>query len=192
MTDPHNITEVLEEVEHKVSGENLSMGKVVDTFDHRGFGPLLLFTSLIIILPTGGIPGVPTIIAVTIMLLAVQLMMGRDSPWLPKRIRKVSFKKSLFERGIDKVKPFTRKLDHAIKPRWKHLTCGIFAKIIGAICVLLAALLPFLELVPFVDTVPGTAIALLGVGLTARDGLFVIFGMLVSAAALGVAASLLL
>src|SRR5690606_11707393 len=108
MADPKNITEVLEKVEDKVDSEWLTLGQLVDTFEHRGFGPLLLTAALIIVLPSGGIPGLPTVIGVAIMLLAGQMVFGRSSPWLPKRLRKLKLKKQTFDKGIDKIKPVTR------------------------------------------------------------------------------------
>lgn len=185
MSDPKNITEVLETVEEEIDGKWLSLGQVVDTFEHRGFGPLLLTAALVIVLPTGGIPGIPTIIGIAVILLASQMVFGRSSPWLPKKLRGLKLKKSKFDRGADKIKPATRKIDYIIKERLSFLAEGVAAKIIGAVCVVLALLLPFTEFIPFSDMIPGFAIALLGLGLTARDGAMVIAGFTFAAAAIG-------
>lgn len=176
MSEPKNITDVLETVEDEVDSKRLSLGQIIDTFEHRGYGPLLLTAALIIVLPTGGIPGVPTAIGAAIILIASQLAYGRSSPWLPQKLRKLGFKKAAFDKGADKIKPFTRRIDYIIKPRLKYLTCGLAARMIGVTCVAVAALLPFTEVVPFSDIIPGLAIAMLGLGLTARDGIAIIIG----------------
>src|SRR5690606_20602698 len=94
MSEPHNITEVLEQVEEKTEGEaRISIGEFLDTFEHRGYGPLLLIIALLIVLPTGGIPGIPTLLGLIIILIASQLAWGRSAPWLPKWLRKLGFKK---------------------------------------------------------------------------------------------------
>ena len=183
--DPKNITEVLEKVEDKVDSEWLSLGQLVDTFEHRGFGPLLLTAALIIVLPSGGIPGLPTIIGIAIFLLAGQIIFGRSSPWIPNRLRKLKLKKETFDKGIDKIKPLTRKIDYIIKPRLKYLASGVAARCIAVVCLVLASLLPFTEVIPFSDIIPGSALGLLGLGLTARDGVVIILGLIVAVAAVG-------
>lgn len=185
MADPQNITEVLEKVEDKVDSEWLSLGQLVDTFGNRGFGPLLLTAAIIIVLPSGGIPGLPTAIGVTIILLAGQMVFGRSSPWLPKRLRKLKIKKQMFDKGVDKIRPVTQKIDYVIKPRLKYLANGIAARLVALVCLLLAGLLPFTEVIPFSDIIPGSALGLLGLGLTARDGVVIILGLIVAVAAVG-------
>lgn len=188
--NPENITDVLETVEERVHSKRLSLGQIVDTFAHRGYGPLLLTAALIIVLPTGGIPGVPTAMGAAIILIAAQLAFGRSSPWLPKKLRKLNFRKKIFDKGADRIKPVTRKIDHVIKPRLEYLTCGVAARVVGAACVLVAALLPFTEVVPFSDIVPGLALGLLGLGLTARDGVMIIIGLIFATGAIGLIAYL--
>lgn len=193
MSEPHNITEVLEQVEDKTEGEaRISIGEFLDTFEHRGYGPLLLIIALLIVLPTGGIPGIPTVLGLVIILIASQLAWGRSAPWLPKRLRNIGFKKNLFDKGVEKIKPVTTKIDHLIKPRMKWLASGFSARIVGLVCMLLAAVMPFLEVIPFADIIPGSAIALLGLGLTARDGAMIIVGWTVAVLAFGSASYWLL
>ncbi len=60
-----------------------------------GFGPLLFFPALIELMPIGSIPGVPTFLAVIIVLVAGQVLMGRKQFWIPGFIerRKVRAKR---------------------------------------------------------------------------------------------------
>lgn len=188
MSEPHNITEVLEKVEEKTEGEKrISIGEFLTAFEHGGYGPLLLIIALLIILPTGGIPGIPTVLGIVVILIASQLVWGRPAPWLPKRLCNVGFKKSTFDKGIKKIKPVTSKIDYVIKPRMKWLASGFSARVVGLVCIILASVLPFLEVIPFADIIPGSAIALLGLGMTARDGVIIIIGWTIAAVALGAA-----
>lgn len=189
MADPKNITEVLETVEEEVDGKWLSLGQVMDTFKHRGFGPLLLIAALVIVLPTGGIPGIPTIIGVAVIVLAAQMVCGRTAPWLPKKMRAMRLKKSRFDKGADKIKPTTRMIDYIIKQRLTFFTNDLAARVIGLVCIALALLLPFTEFIPFSDIIPGVAIALLGLGLTAKDGVIVIAGLIFAVTAIGLITS---
>lgn len=107
--DLKKITDVLEDVEYKIRDDQLYLGKIIDTFPHRGYGPLLLTAAMIIVLPTGGIPGVPTVLGGVIFFISIQLVMGRSSPWVPERLRQLHFKKSTFDNAVEKIKPVTKK-----------------------------------------------------------------------------------
>lgn len=57
------------------------------------------------------------------------------------------------------------------------MTSGLAAKFVGLACIVIALFLPFTEVIPFSDIIPGCAIALLGLGLTSRDGLVTVIGL---------------
>jgi len=63
----------LGEDRHKVS-----VSDIQDKIGQRSFGPFLFVPALIEISPVGGIPGVPTMLALIIALFAVQMLFGRD------------------------------------------------------------------------------------------------------------------
>lgn len=182
-----NLTDVLDHMDDKVQGDKATVGNVIDAFGGRGYGPLLLSLALIEILPTGAIPGVPTLVAILVVLVAGQLVAGRSSPWVPQKLRKRGFSEQKFDKTRQKVRPYTQKLDKALKPRLHKLTTPIAERVVGVVCILLAMTMPPLELVPFASSIPSSAIALLGVGLSARDGLIILFGLIMSvASAVGV------
>jgi hypothetical protein len=183
LKDPKNITQVIDKVEKEVDSDKLSLGRVLKLFQTNGYGPLLLVAGLIIILPTGGIPGLPTVLGVSIILIAGQLVLGRSSPWLPRRLRNLKLKKRKFDKGADTIKPVTRKIDYILKARMSYLASGTAARFVGLVFVVMALLLPITEFVPFSDIVPGLAITSLALGLTARDGLFIIVGLIIAAIA---------
>ena len=61
MSDALNLTDVLNKIHKSEDGDKIKVEQILDTFKHRGYGPLLLVPALISILPTGAIPGVPAI-----------------------------------------------------------------------------------------------------------------------------------
>ncbi|WP_339927585.1 exopolysaccharide biosynthesis protein, partial [uncultured Cobetia sp.] len=54
-----NLTGLLEELDREIEGD-ISLGDILEHFNSRGFGPLLVLPALLVLLPTGAIPGVPT------------------------------------------------------------------------------------------------------------------------------------
>ncbi len=187
MGDSIDLTEVLRKIHRATDDDTLTAGDVVNALEHRGYGPLLLATSLIIILPTGGIPGVPSITALLIILIAVQMLFGRKSPWVPKFLRERGIKKEKFESARKKVEPYTKKIDLFLKPRLEQLVSGHGVKIIASLCILLALLIPPLEVVPLASAFPALAIAVMSIGLSAKDGYVMILGFFLTSLGMGIA-----
>ncbi len=180
-----NLTAVLDEIEENIDGDKISFGKIVDEFEDRGYGPLLLIAALFIMLPTGGIPGIPTVLAVVIIFIAAQLTWGRSTPWLPDRLRSISFDKAKFTKAANKIKPVTRKVDYILRPRLKRFAKKPMTRIIGAVIIGLCLFMPFLEIIPFADVIPSSSIVIISLGLTARDGVFTLVGLIAALVMLG-------
>ncbi|MDQ2077868.1 exopolysaccharide biosynthesis protein [Marinimicrobium sp. ABcell2] len=184
MAERINLTGVLDLMDEKAEGEKLTLGAIMDAFGSRGFGPLLLAAALIELLPSGGIPGVPTLVAIIVILFSSQLVLGRRTPWMPEKLRTKGFKRDKFNKAREKVKPVTRKLDVLIKPRLNFFVTPWAARVVGCICILMALTMPPLEIIPMAGYIPALAIALLAVGLSGHDGLIVLLGSLVGVAGL--------
>jgi hypothetical protein len=67
--------------------------------------------------------------------------------------------------------PVARWTDKVLKPRLRWLTKPPALQAIAGFCLLLAATVPPLEVVPFASSLPMGAIALFGLAVMVRDGL---------------------
>ncbi len=171
------LTDILVKLADEPDGGQLSLVSVVDTMQGRGFGPLLLAPTLMVLLPTGAIPGVPTLSALLIMLVAGQLVLGMRTPWVPRRLRRVSFEREKFQAAVARARPWTERIDRLLKPRLHFLTVWPFNRIGALVCLLLAAAMVPLELVPFAAAVPALIIALYALALAAHDGVMALFSL---------------
>ncbi|SMP71332.1 Exopolysaccharide synthesis, ExoD [Desulfonatronum zhilinae] len=73
-----NLEQLLDRIEEVASGRNrVSLGSIVEAVGSRSFGPLLLLAGIILASPLSGIPGMPTTMAVVVLLIAIQLLIGR-------------------------------------------------------------------------------------------------------------------
>lgn len=167
------------------NGAKVSVGEIVETFGPRSFGPLLLLAGLLGMTPVSGIPTVPTIIAVIVVLIAAQLLFGRDAIWIPRFIQKLSIKAARLKKAAQVARKPTRVVDRVVKPRLKVFTIPIADRLVALACVLVAACVPPLELLPFAAFVPSLAIFAFGLGLVGRDGLVVLIALLISAGVFG-------
>ncbi|MGQ0526936.1 MAG: exopolysaccharide biosynthesis protein [Alphaproteobacteria bacterium] len=171
------LADILNEMDKDAKDGKLNLGDMIERLNTRGFGPLLLATGFIAVLPTGAIPGVSTLVALLVILIAFQILIGWSSPWIPERLRAINFPQSYFEKGKDKLMPAAKAIDRLIQPRLQFLTSGIAIRIIAVICVGIALSMPFLGLIPFALLIPGLAIVFFGLGLSAHDGLLILIAL---------------
>ena len=171
MNEVKALTATLDNIRDDTSGDEISVGDLVSALNSRGYGPLLIGPAIITILPTGGIPGVPSICALIIIFVSVQLLFGRENPWLPSKLKNFTFKRQKFIDALEKTKPYTRKIDKLIYPRFKFLIQDQFRPFIAVLSILLSIAIMILGFIPFLAALPASGILFLGLGLTAKDGL---------------------
>ena len=182
---------LLDEVGQLAEGEDrVSVRDVVDAIGGRGFGPIIFVIALLGASPLGGIPGVPTLFAVLVILIAVQILLGWQSFWIPDRIGDRAVEQEKVTRSVRKARPVAQWMDRHFGHRLEALT-GQPAQIAAACVVVgLCLMIPPLEVVPFAALIPFAAIALLGLAITVRDGMLMVVAFAASAGALFAAVNL--
>ncbi len=180
-----NAETLLNEIDNLADGgDTVSVEDVVDAIGGRGFGPIIFVTALLGASPLGGIPGVPTLFAIILILIAVQILFGRRSFWMPDRIGNRAVTDDRVARSVDKARPAAKWMDRHFGHRLEALT-GRPAQLEAALVVVgLCAMIPPLEVVPFAALIPFAAIALLGMAITVRDGVLMVVAFAASAGAL--------
>lgn len=184
MNQTMGITDVLLRVREQTDTEQVPVDTLITALESRGFGPLLLAPALLALLPTGAIPGVPSICGVLIFLIAVQGGLGRQSPWVPKRLRQLSINRATLIRAIDRVRPVTRRIDRLFSPRLSLLTSRLASSLIFLACAVFGLVMIPLELIPFAATAPAFAITIAAIGISTRDGVLIIASGLTGSGAL--------
>jgi hypothetical protein len=154
--------------------EGLTIREIRDTLDERGFGLLILILSIPCLVPA--LYGVPQVIGIPILLLALQILLGREEPWLPETVLKRRVSKAWLDRMADFASKRMLWFEQLSRPRLKILACGPGERL-AALMMVVATLT---IIIPFTNTVPSIALALMAVGLIERDGAFVVLGELVA------------
>lgn len=179
MPEQLKLTDIIETLDRQVDGDTISLQDIVETFNSRGFGPVVALPGLIALLPTGAVPGVPSLCGIFIALIAIQLVMGRKSPWLPRRLRERGIEHDRWHRLIQRVRPWTQRIDRLLKPRLQWLTGRTAQRLLALLMVCLGLVMIPLELLPFAAALPALAIVVMALGLTAGDGLMMLIGLVV-------------
>ncbi len=178
------ITDVLLRVREQTHTEQVPVDTLITALESRGFGPLLLAPALLALLPTGAIPGVPSICGILIFLIAIQNSLGRRAPWVPKRLRRLSIHRQTLIRAIDRARPVTSRIDRLFSPRLPLLTSRPANSLICLACALFGLAMIPLELIPFAAAAPAFAITIAAIGISTRDGVLIITSGLAGAGAL--------
>lgn len=172
--------------------DKVTIGNVLDAVGDRSYGPALMIPALIEITPVGGIPGVPSFLALLIALMAAQLLFDKDHLWLPAFVQKRSVSGAKLHKAADKLDPLAIRLDRWFHGRMSRLIRQPWPRLAAGLVILLCLAVPPLELVPFASTAPMLAIAAFGLALLVRDGLLMIAAFALSLAALGIGVAALL
>lgn len=182
-----SLLELLDQIEETAEDcEKVSLDSVMDAVGRRSFGPILVVVGLIILAPlVGDIPGVPTLMALVIVLVAGQVLMRREHLWLPNWLLKRSIASDKLEKAIKWLRRPARFIDRFLRPRLQHLTQEIGIQATAVLCIIIAAALPPMELVPFSANAAGIALTALGLALIANDGFLAIAATVVSVGTIG-------
>lgn len=169
--------------------ERVSLRAIIARLGERSFGPLLLLAGLITLAPViGDIPGVPTLLAGIVVLVAGQLLVGRDRLWLPRWLLERSLARASVERSVRWLRRPARGIDRMLRPRLTLLASGPGGRAIAVACIVIAVAMPPMELVPFSANGAGLALSAFGLGLIAKDGLLSLCAFIIMFATLGAVA----
>lgn len=169
MQEVADVLDRLDELD--ASRKRVTVDDVQECLGRDAFGPALLTLGLMALSPIGDIPGAPTILAIFIFSVGVQMAVGRNTLWLPRALVRLSVKGRHLCRAASLFRPVVRVLATIIWTRLTFLTDGLFARAIAGTCAVLALTLPALEIVPFGATAPSSAITGFSIALVVRDGL---------------------
>ena len=185
--EPHSVGEVLDELDHLAEdADKVCISDVLDDFGGRSFGPFIMLPALLEMTPVGAVPGVPTFLALGIVLVAAQLLFGKNHVWLPQFVQTRSVESGKLETAVSKLRGIAAWLDDHSKDRLDFLTQGVWMRVAAGVVVLLCLTVPPLEVVPFASTLPMLAIAIIGLSLTVRDGALMLGAFVFAAVAAGI------
>ncbi len=154
--------------------DGLTLREIMDRLDQSAFGALLIVLAMPVSIPF--LYGIPQIVSVPMIALAGQMVMGRAEPWLPEKLGARRMSKA----GLTQIATGGRKwfgwVEKLARPRLQFLASKPAERIMGILLTIFCAsiMLPL----PLTNTVPGIAVAIVGFGLLAKDGLVIIPGLL--------------
>ncbi len=154
--------------------EGFSLREIFDRLDESAFGAGLFLLALPCCIPF--LYGVPQVVALPMLALAFQMVIGREEPWLPATLGK----RKIDRKGLTQMATGGRKwfgwIEAIIRPRFSVITGRRSERVIGLFLFFFSA--SILTPLPMTNTVPGMAVAVTAFGLMQKDGLAVTAGII--------------
>lgn len=159
-------------------GETLTVGEVMDRFDSRAFGATLFTFSAPNLLPMP--PGASTVLGAPLLLIAPQVAVGRQTPWIPESVRRRVISRKALTAAFSRLMGPLQRIERVSRPRMPWLFGRKGEHAAGIVCSLLALVL--ILPIPFGNMLPAAAIAALSLSLVLRDGVIALAGYALAAA----------
>jgi len=158
-----------------------TLGSLIDVFEERSFAIIfaLLMALPALPLPTGGATHVLEVITA---LLALELIAGRRTIWLPERFKRFNLGGDNWRKVITALLKRIRQLERFSRPRGEWLFGGRLSAIVFGLVVLALTVTAFIA-PPFsgLDTLPALGVVVLALGVLLTDYVVAAIGAAVGA-----------
>lgn len=174
MAQVRNLRTLLQSLCEETTGDAVTVGSLLNAVGRRSYGPVLLLLGFIAISPLTIIPGANVLVALITLIFAVQMVIGRPYPWIPKKALEFSFPRKYLVDAVAMADKYVAQVDRFLKPRLTFLTHAPFVQLVALACVAAALVTLPLSFIPLGPVIPSLAILLFGLAITARDGFVVL------------------
>lgn len=160
-----------------------TIGDLSQAFDTRAFGAFFILFGGLNLVPLP--PGASLFFGIPLLFFTFQLGMGFRRLWLPERIGSIRIGSDRIAAIVSKVGPPLRRIERLARHRYWPQPERLVLATIGWFSFVMAVLVAIP--LPLTNLAPGVAIAIAGVAITARDGLW-----LIASFVLGIASAIFL
>jgi hypothetical protein len=185
------ISELVQEILRTWPADRLTFGELIEALGPRGYGALIVLLALPNLLPFW-VPFLSPLVGVPMFIICAQLAFGRTTPRLPDVVARRSVRGAALLGMIRKASPWLRRVERFVKPRPSFLTTRGGERLVGAWCMVLAAIVVLPT--PLTNGPPALACLIMALGMLEEDGVVILagaaFGLLAAAVSLSVVGSL--
>ncbi len=171
-------------------GEKVTLSDILTLAGERVFGFLFVILALPSALPVPA-PGYSIPFGIAMFVLAMQLIAGRDRPWLPTKIMNGSMPLKKVQGFVKKGIPWLQKIEALTKPRFSYVCTSIPGRVIIGIAIALMSISMMIP-IPGTNTLPAIGIFVTGFGLVEDDGAISLLGLIICALGAAVSISILI
>ena len=174
---PFSLAEIVERLTEAADAGQLDIACLMEVTGRRGLGAMLLLPCLLILSPFGLLPGVPAIMALVMMAIALHMVVGARRLWLPQRLGRVRFPQDAMADGLRRIAPYAGRVDSWMTVRLAWFADSRIATLLAALTILAMSLLVLLVgFVPGLPALMAVGVLLCALGLAAHNSLILIAG----------------
>ncbi len=165
----------------------VSVGEIIVRLGERSFGVVILVLALpawIPVLP----PGVPSVFGVAIAAVALQMLVGREVPWVPGFVGRLGLPANRFARLAARAMPWLRRVEAVSRQRGEWAFERPTGRPLVALFCLGLALAISVPL-PMTNSGPALSLAVIALGFIERDGVAVLAGIVLGVVSVAVIAA---
>jgi hypothetical protein len=171
---------VSDQLERWLGGDGpRTLGGLVDLFGEKSFAVvfIVLMATPALPLPTGGVTHVFEVIT---MLVALELIAGRDCIWLPERWKRLELAGTSRERFGRSLVRAIRWFERFSRPRLRPLVRYRLSRVVFGVVVVALSLTAFVA-PPFsgLDTLPALGVVVVSLGVLLEDFVLAIAGLVI-------------
>jgi hypothetical protein len=183
--DRQDLPDVMETIERAGKGASVTVREMMDSVGAKAYGPLLIVPGLISLLP---VPGSGIAAGILAILVALQIVLARGRMWLPAFLADRSVPRDRLMRFLDRMEPWAHRASRFVAPRLEVLTEPPLVLLVAVVALAMGALMFPLTVLFYAVAIPGLVLIVIGLALTAADGIALIvgYGLAVGAVALAI------
>lgn len=170
--------------------KKVTLSDILTLAGERVFGFLFVILALPSALPVPA-PGYSVPFGVAMFFLAIQLIIGRDRPWLPAKIMNGSMPLEKVQGVVKKGIPWLRRIEALTQPRFSSICTSLPGRVVLGIAIALMSI-SMMIVIPGTNTLPAIGIFVTGFGLVEDDGAISLLGLIICALGAAVSISILI
>lgn len=168
------LSDILNQLENSVHGESVTVAEVIERLGQKSFASLMLVFASVSLSPASAIPGITMMVAAVVFILVAQMIIGRDTVWLPDIIGRRRMPSEKLCRGIDWLRRPVRLVERYLKARLTFLLHLPWLWPPLLLILVLTLFMPAMEMVPMSGSIASGVIVIFAAGLLTRDGALVL------------------
>jgi hypothetical protein len=154
----------------RLAEQPLTLGDVLAETSERGFSLVIALLVLPFLFPMP--PGLTGPFGVACLLLSLQMLLGKRSPWLPQKIATYKFPRRFAQVILQNLRRVTKLLEKITRPRLTQIASHEVIWRFNGLCISWLTIL-LISPVPFTNPIPTVGILLFAVANIESDGLLI-------------------
>ena len=152
----------------RLSEQPLTLGDILTETSERGFSLVITLLVLPFLFPMP--PGLTSPLGGACLILSLQMVLGRRSPWIPKKIANYQFPSSFAQVILQNLRRVTKIIEKIARPRLEKVANHPLIWRFNGLCISWLTIL-LISPVPFTNPIPTVGILLLAIATIESDGL---------------------